>query len=219
MGSRMVSGHRRCKKSRRIANSSKTACKNISTIETLQIVVGQSGADTLTNKAEEVTSYDTITQGEKTQQRLSRLGRDIVLSDGLVILNVSKSINVDKGKRTRFWSDVLLFQQAKPPCSFTKEETGYLTKRIQDGVTEVVQAKARAGSATLSMAYAAVKFADRYLRGLRGDVDIVDCAFIESRVTELPFFATQVRLGHTGVEEIYQLGPLNEYERAGLEES
>lgn len=29
--------------------------------------------------------------------------------------------------------------QVKPPCSFTPEETEFLTKRIQDGGTEVVQ--------------------------------------------------------------------------------
>lgn len=33
------------------------------------------------------------------------------------------------------------------------------------------------------------------------------------QVTELPFFATKVRLGRSGIEEIYPLGPLNEYER------
>lgn len=33
------------------------------------------------------------------------------------------------------------------------------------------------------------------------------------QVTELPFFATKVRLGRGGAEEVYQLGPLNEYER------
>ncbi|KAL6225010.1 hypothetical protein ACLB2K_003864 [Fragaria x ananassa] len=38
-------------------------------------------------------------------------------------------------------------------------------------------------------------------------------------VTELPFFASKVRLGRTGVEEIHPLGPLNEYERAGLEKA
>lgn len=31
------------------------------------------------------------------------------------------------------------YLQAKPPSSFTPEETEYLTKRIQDGGTEVVQ--------------------------------------------------------------------------------
>lgn len=33
------------------------------------------------------------------------------------------------------------------------------------------------------------------------------------QVTELPFFATKVRLGRGGAEEIFPIGPLNEYER------
>ncbi|XP_039007061.1 malate dehydrogenase, glyoxysomal-like [Hibiscus syriacus] len=112
-----------------------------------------------------------------------------------------------------------LLSQVKPSCSFTPEETDYLTNRIQNGGTEVVEAKAGGGSATLSMAYAAVKFADACLRGLRGDAGIVECAFVASQVTNLPFFATKVRLGRTGAEEVFQLGPLNEYERAGLEKA
>lgn len=112
-----------------------------------------------------------------------------------------------------------LLSQVKPPCSFTPEEIDHLTARIQNGGTEVVEAKAGAGSATLSMAYAAVKFADTCLRGLRGDAGVIQCAFVFSQVTELPFFASKVRLGRTGAEEIYPLGPLNEYERAGLEKA
>ncbi|KAF3617448.1 Malate dehydrogenase, glyoxysomal [Capsicum baccatum] len=112
-----------------------------------------------------------------------------------------------------------LLSQVKPPCSFTQEETEYLTKRIQDGGTEVVEAKKGAGSATLSMAYAAVKFADVCLKGLRGDAGVVACAFVASQVTELPFFASKVRLGRMGAEEVYQLGPLNEYERIGLQKA
>ncbi|XP_057493325.1 malate dehydrogenase, glyoxysomal [Actinidia eriantha] len=112
-----------------------------------------------------------------------------------------------------------LLSQVKPPCSLTAEETEYLTNRIQNGGTEVVEAKAGAGSATLSMAYAAVKFADACLRGLRGDAGVVECAFVASQVTELPFFASKVRIGRNGAEEVYQLGPLNEYERAGMEKA
>ncbi|KAJ8769361.1 hypothetical protein K2173_002565 [Erythroxylum novogranatense] len=112
-----------------------------------------------------------------------------------------------------------LLSQIKPPCSFTQQEIEYLTNRIQNGGTEVVEAKAGSGSATLSMAYAAVKFADACLRGLRGDANIIQCAYVASEVTELPFFASKVRLGRAGVEEIYPLGPLNEYERAGLEKA
>lgn len=112
-----------------------------------------------------------------------------------------------------------LLSQVKPPCAFSLEEVDYLTSRIQNGGTEVVEAKAGTGSATLSMAYAAVKFADACLRALRGDANVVECAFVASQVTELPFFASKVRLGRTGVEEIYSLGPLNEYERVGLEKA
>ncbi|KAJ4714641.1 malate dehydrogenase [Melia azedarach] len=112
-----------------------------------------------------------------------------------------------------------LLSQAKPSCSFTPKEVDDLTDRIQNGGTEVVEAKAGAGSATLSMAYAAVKFADACLRALRGDAGVVECAYVASEVTELPFFASKVRIGRTGIEEIYALGPLNEYERVGLEKA
>ncbi|KAI4327289.1 hypothetical protein L6164_019768 [Bauhinia variegata] len=112
-----------------------------------------------------------------------------------------------------------LLSQVKPPCAFTPKEVDYLTNRIQNGGTEVVEAKAGAGSATLSMAYAAVKFADACLRGLRGDAGIIQCAYVGSQVIELPFFASKVRLGRNGIEEIFPLGPLNEYERDGLEKA
>lgn len=110
-----------------------------------------------------------------------------------------------------------LLSQVTPHFSFTKEETEYLTNRIQNGGTEVVEAKAGAGSATLSMAFAAAKFAEACLHGLRGEAGVVECAYVNSSVTEHPFFASRVRLGRNGVEEYLPLGPLNEYERAGLE--
>ncbi|GFS34488.1 peroxisomal NAD-malate dehydrogenase 2 [Actinidia rufa] len=82
------------------------------------------------------------------------------------------------------------------------------------------QAKAGAGSATLSMVcQIPVKFADACLRGLRGDAGVVECAFVASQVTELPFFASKVQIGCSGAEEVYQLGSLNEYERVGLEKA
>lgn len=33
------------------------------------------------------------------------------------------------------------------------------------------------------------------------------------QVTELPFFATKVRIGREGIEEIFPVGPLNHHER------
>lgn len=92
-----------------------------------------------------------------------------------------------------------------------------LTKRTQDGGTEVVEAKAGKGSATLSMAYAGALFADACLKGLNGVPDVVECSFVQSSITELPFFASKVRFGKNGVEEVLGLGALSDYEKQGLE--
>ncbi|CAI7742585.1 unnamed protein product [Closterium sp. NIES-54] len=110
-----------------------------------------------------------------------------------------------------------LLSQVTPPVSFSQEELDQLTNRIQNGGTEVVEAKAGAGSATLSMAYAAAKFAQACLRAMRGEAGIVECAFVQSTVTELPFFASRVVLGRQGVEEVLGLGPMTQYERVWLD--
>ncbi|KAJ7968679.1 malate dehydrogenase [Quillaja saponaria] len=111
-----------------------------------------------------------------------------------------------------------LFSQATPKANnLSDDDIKALTKRTQDGGTEVVEAKAGKGSATLSMAYAGAIFADACLKGLNGVPDIVECTFVQSNVTELPFFASKVRLGKNGVEEVLGLGPLSEYEKQGLQ--
>ncbi|KAK6132656.1 hypothetical protein DH2020_033608 [Rehmannia glutinosa] len=106
---------------------------------------------------------------------------------------------------------------ASPRANLSDEDIKALTKRTQDGGTEVVEAKAGKGSATLSMAYAGAIFADACLKGLNGVPDVVECSYVQSTVTELPFFASKVRLGKNGVEEVFGLGPLSDYEQQGLE--
>ncbi|KAF1896661.1 hypothetical protein Lal_00034360 [Lupinus albus] len=106
---------------------------------------------------------------------------------------------------------------ATPQANLDDDVIQALTKRTQDGGTEVVEAKAGKGSATLSMAYAGALFADACLKGLNGVPDVVECSFVQSNVTELPFFASKVRLGRNGVEEVFGLGALSDYEKQGLE--
>ncbi|VFQ98709.1 unnamed protein product [Cuscuta campestris] len=110
-----------------------------------------------------------------------------------------------------------LFSQATPKSNLSDDEIVALTKRTQEGGTEVVEAKAGKGSATLSMAYAGAIFADACLKGLNGVPDVVECSFVQSTVTELPFFASKVRLGKNGVEEVLGLGSLSDFEKEGLE--
>lgn len=110
-----------------------------------------------------------------------------------------------------------LWSQMTPKVDMDDETIDALTKRTQDGGTEVVQAKAGKGSATLSMAYAGAHFANACLRGLNGDSNI-ECSYVESEVVPgLPFFASKVRLGPSGVEEIHGLGELTSYEKNGIE--
>ena len=104
-----------------------------------------------------------------------------------------------------------------PKGGFTAEEARALTHRIQNGGTEVVEAKAGAGSATLSMAAAAAEFAHSCLRGLNGERNVLEHAFVESHlVPGCSFFASRVRLGRAGVEKVLGLGKLSDSEAAGL---
>mmetsp|Transcript_14354 Transcript_14354/g.38916 ORF Transcript_14354/g.38916 Transcript_14354/m.38916 type:complete len:233 (+) Transcript_14354:2-700(+) len=108
-----------------------------------------------------------------------------------------------------------LFSQATPKVPLSQEELEGLTKRTQDGGTEVVQAKAGKGSATLSMAYAAALFADSVLRGLNG-TPTMEYSYVDSNVTEAPYFASKVKLSTEGVEKVFGLENMTDYEKEGL---
>merc|ERR1712186_164999 len=86
-----------------------------------------------------------------------------------------------------------LISQCTPSVDFPPDQLKALTERIQDAGTEVVKAKAGAGSATLSMAYAAARFTDSLMKAKSGK-EVVECAYIASSVTEAPYFATPVKL-------------------------
>ena len=109
-----------------------------------------------------------------------------------------------------------------PPSGapLTETQIEHLTERVRNGGTEVVNAKAGAGSATLSMAAAAAEFAAACLRALAGHRNVTVCAYVASdAVKSLPFFATKVRLGRSGVEHNYGLPTrgLSPFEKSELE--
>jgi len=100
--------------------------------------------------------------------------------------------------------------------TFSEQEINQLTLRIQNAGTEVVEAKSGGGSATLSMAYAAARFGLAILRGLQGEENVIECAYIEGDGQYARFFAQPVLLGQQGIERILPIGPLSAYEQQNL---
>merc|ERR1712196_22396 len=96
--------------------------------------------------------------------------------------------------------------------TFSDADRDALTKRIQFGGDEVVQAKAGAGSATLSMAYAGFLFAENVLKAKRGE-DIVMCSYVESSITDAAYFSSPCKFGKDGVEEVMGFGEISAYEQ------
>ncbi|PHM29633.1 malate dehydrogenase [Xenorhabdus budapestensis] len=104
-----------------------------------------------------------------------------------------------------------------PGVSFTDEEVEALTKRIQNAGTEVVEAKAGGGSATLSMGQAAARLGLSLIRGLQGESNVIECCYVEGDGKYARFFAQPVRLGKNGIEERLDIGRLSEFEQKALD--
>ncbi|OOE61729.1 malate dehydrogenase [Salinivibrio sp. IB282] len=101
--------------------------------------------------------------------------------------------------------------------TFSQEEVEALTPRIQNAGTEVVEAKAGGGSATLSMGQAACRFGLSLVRALQGESNVVECAYVEGDGQHARFFAQPVRLGKEGVDEILSIGELSAYEQQAMD--
>ncbi|SES66674.1 malate dehydrogenase [Thalassotalea agarivorans] len=102
-------------------------------------------------------------------------------------------------------------------ANFSDEDIAKLTDRIQNAGTEVVNAKAGGGSATLSMGAAAARFCLSLVKGLQGE-DVVDYAYVAVDGGDAPYFAHPVRLGKNGVEEILSYGELSAFETKAKED-
>ncbi|KAI9834911.1 MAG: hypothetical protein M1838_005446 [Thelocarpon superellum] len=103
---------------------------------------------------------------------------------------------------------VPLFSQAKPKVTIPAEKLDALVHRVQFGGDEVVKAKDGAGSATLSMAYAGFRFAEKVIKALKGEKGIVEPTFVYlpgveggeaiAKLTGVDFFSVPVELGPSG---------------------
>ncbi|OQR67796.1 malate dehydrogenase [Tropilaelaps mercedesae] len=105
-----------------------------------------------------------------------------------------------------------LVSQAEPKVEFPQDQLEKLTKRIQEAGTEVVQAKAGAGSATLSMAFAGARFVFSLVSAIKGKTNVVECAYVKSDIGDAGYFSTPLILGKNGMEKNLGLGKLSKFE-------
>lgn len=106
---------------------------------------------------------------------------------------------------------VPVFSQAQPSVDIPADKLDALVNRVQFGGDEVVKAKDGAGSATLSMAYAGFRFAEKVIKAAKGEKGIVEPSFVYlpgvtggeaiAKATGTDFFSVPIELGPNGAEK------------------
>lgn len=113
-------------------------------------------------------------------------------------------------------SIVPLVSQCQPAVNFSKEELLDLSKNIQEAGTNVVKAKVGTGSAQLAMAYSGARFAFSLLRAMKGESNIIECAFTMNDIAKTKYFSTKLLLGKNGIEKDLGIGKVTEFEQGLL---
>lgn len=105
--------------------------------------------------------------------------------------------------------------------TFSQDEAKDLTHRVKNAGTAVVEAKG-AGSATLSMAYAAARFADNLIKARHGQT-VREIAFVDvkSLKGEAPaaYFGLAVDVNKDGITKVHPVPKLNEFEQSQIGEA
>jgi malate dehydrogenase len=144
---------------------------------------------------------------------------DVIRSNTFVAQTVGKStdevnVNVIGGHSG---VTILPLLSSIPGVELSQADIEALTPRIQEAGTEVVEAKAGAGSATLSMAQAAARFTLSLVAALSGET-VTECCYVQVGEDTTSFHAQPVVLGEDGVDSIPQIPALSDYEQKLLEE-
>ena len=144
---------------------------------------------------------------------------DVIRSNTFVAQTVGKStdevnVNVIGGHSG---VTILPLLSSVPGAELAQADIEALTPRIQEAGTEVVEAKAGAGSATLSMAEAAARFTMSLVAAMNGE-SVTECCYVQVGDTTSDFHAQPVVLGKDGVESIPELPALSEYEQKVLDD-
>ena len=144
---------------------------------------------------------------------------DVIRSNTFVAQTVGKStdevnVNVIGGHSG---VTILPLLSSIPGVELGQADIEALTPRIQEAGTEVVEAKAGAGSATLSMAQAAARFTMSLVAAMNGE-SVTECCYVQVGDDTGSFHAQPVKLGKDGVDSIPEIPPLSDYEQQVLDD-
>nr|XP_012422425.1 PREDICTED: malate dehydrogenase, mitochondrial-like isoform X2 [Odobenus rosmarus divergens] len=112
-----------------------------------------------------------------------------------------------------------LISQCTPKVDLPQDQLTAITGRIQEAGTEVVKAKAGAGSATLSMAYAGARFVFSLVDAMNGKEGVVECSFVKSQEADCAYFSTPLVLGKKGIEKNLGIGKISSFEEKMIAEA
>ncbi|CAD7684793.1 unnamed protein product [Nyctereutes procyonoides] len=112
-----------------------------------------------------------------------------------------------------------LISQCTPKVDLPQDQLTAVTGRIQEAGTEVVKAKAEAGSATLSMAYAGARFVFSLVDAMNGKEGVVECSFVKSQEADCAYFSTPLLLGKKGIEKNLGIGKISPFEEKMIAEA
>ncbi|XP_063826036.1 malate dehydrogenase, mitochondrial-like [Ostrinia nubilalis] len=115
---------------------------------------------------------------------------------------------------------VPVLSAAVHPCTMTQEQVECVTSCIMSGNEAVCAAKGCCTeTACLAGAYAVARTTINVVKGLQGQKDVVQCAYVDSMGTCAPdcqFFASEVILGPSGVEKNLGIPELTKFENCLL---
>lgn len=114
---------------------------------------------------------------------------------------------------------VPLFSRVIPTIKLSDQETLNLTNQVRQAGTNVVELKHGMGASQLSMAFAGSKFIIALCRALKGDSDIVKCAYVKSDITEAKYLSTPLIIGENGISKNLGLGKLSRSEELLLNDA
>ncbi|XP_045858932.1 malate dehydrogenase, mitochondrial-like [Meles meles] len=112
-----------------------------------------------------------------------------------------------------------LISQCTPKVDLPQDQLTAVTGRIQEAGTEVVKAKAGAGSATLSMAYAGARFVFSLVNAMNAKECVVECPFVKSQEADCGYFSTPLLLGKKGIEKNLGIGKISPFEEKMIAEA